>query len=99
PFEPALAACGVTVGTVNGFLPQNAALALAAAALAFLAPNSFEIMRAAHPVWRPRWSAPCLSLRLERRSWQIAGGALAGAAAALGVLFISQEAPFLYWNF
>jgi alginate O-acetyltransferase complex protein AlgI len=99
PLGPMLAGWGVTVGAVEGFAPQAIGLVLGAAALAFLMPNSYQIMRSAHPVWRPVWTGVRPLLPLSSLRVQVVGAALAGAAAALGVLFISKEAPFLYWNF
>ena len=95
PLAPVFAALGVRIGGSGAQFIDTWLWIAALLALAFLAPNTQEILARGHPTLehpahkpkRLRWS--------ESPAWAVA----AGLTAFLGVLSVTRGSVFLYWQF
>jgi len=95
PLAPVFAAWGVRIGGSGTQFIDTWLWIVALLAIAFMAPNTQEILARGHPTLehpahlprRLRWS--------ESTAWAVA----AGITAFLGVLAVTRGSVFLYWQF
>jgi alginate O-acetyltransferase complex protein AlgI len=90
-----LAALGVAAAGSGRAFVSTYAWSLGLLALAWLAPNSQQILAAFAPTLEPPRDGPAPVLWRPTPAWGLA----AGAVAALGVLSLTREGEFLYWQF
>ncbi|MBV8096746.1 MAG: MBOAT family protein, partial [Acetobacteraceae bacterium] len=95
PFAPIVGALGIRAGGSGTVLVQTWMWVLALLALALLAPNTQEILAAAHATLEQ----PAYAERRLRWSLSVPWAIAAGAVAFFGVLSITRAGEFLYWQF